>query len=169
MIGQADSDNTELERRLHVSYSQCQHIVARATENQNRAHAKITTILEENRRDKEKMRNSMQEFVTQGVADVQQLVFCETQYAQLQTAVTRLQEAETEGRMGNTVLQYNLEWAQALFKYGEEDVSKLWQCNKLGHEVLSSLSTEYEHQCNHYGQEVRVVSEANSPRTVNKC
>ena len=55
MNGQADLDNTELERRLQVSYSQCQHVVARATENQSQAHAKITTILEENRRDKERM------------------------------------------------------------------------------------------------------------------
>ena len=44
----------------------------------------------------------------------------------------------------------------------------MWQCNKLGHEVLSSLRTEYENQCNHYAQEVRVVSEANSSRTVKK-
>ena len=42
----------------------------------------------------------------------------------------------------------------------------MWNCNKLGHEVLSFLRTEYENQCNHYAQEVRVVSEANSSRTV---
>ena len=63
---QADLDRIVLERRLQVSYEQCEHVVAKATENQSQAHAKITTILEENRRDKEKMQNEMQEFVTQG-------------------------------------------------------------------------------------------------------
>ena len=64
------------------------------------------------------------------------------------------------------MLHDNLEWTQAQVKYGEHDVSQLWQCNNLGHEVLSSLRTEYENQCNHYAQEVRAVYEAKSSRAV---
>ena len=61
--------------------------------------------------------------------------------------------------MGHTVLQHNLELTHAQFKYGEEEVSILWQCNKLGDEVLSFLRTEYAHQCNKCAQEVRVFFE----------
>ena len=108
------------------------------------------------------MRHDMQQFVDTGGADVQQLRFCEYHYSHLQTAFTRLQEAETEGRKSNVVLEEHLEWAQAQFEYGEEQVAKLWHGNQLGHEVLSSLRMEYDNQCNHYAQEVRAVSEANS-------
>ena len=87
---------------------------------------------------------------------MRQLVICDNQYTNLQAALTQLQEAETEGRTDNSVLQNSLECMQAQFKHGEEEVAKLWHYNIRGHEVLSSLSTEYEHQCNHYAQEVRV-------------
>ena len=108
----------------------------------------------------------MQQFVDKGGADAQQLRFCEDQYAHLQTASTQLQEAETEGRQSNVVLEEHLESTQAQIEYGEEQVAKLWHGNQLGHEVLSSLRMEYENQCNHYAQEVRVVSEANSSQTL---
>ena len=106
------------------------------------------------------------EFASRGGAAVRKSVFGKKQHAIRQAAVTQLQEAETAGITAKSVLQNSLEWAQAQFKHGEEEVAKLWHYNKRGHEVLSSLSTEYENQCNHYAQEVRVVSEANSSRTV---
>ena len=90
-------------------------------------------VLEEHHHDKETMRHTMRQFVDKGGACVQQLRFCENQYTQLQTAFTRLQEADTEGRTDNAVLEGNLEWAQAQFKYGEEQVAKLWRSNQLGH------------------------------------
>ena len=166
MNGKAGIDKNELERRLQQSYSQCQDVITRATECQNQAHDKIELILEENHRDKDKMQSEMQWFTKNGGADVQKLAFYETQYAQLQAAFTQLQEAETEGRQENVVLQNGLEWTQAQFKYGEEEVSALWRNNKVGHEVLSSVRTEYENQCNGYAQEVRVVSDVNSSQTV---
>ena len=105
-------------------------------------------------------------FAAKGGADTQTLAYCEFQYAQLQAAFMRLQEAETEGRGEHTALQHNLEWAQARFKYGEEHVARLWQYNEQGNRVLSSLRMEYANQCNQYAQYVRAVSEANSSQTV---
>ena len=166
MNEQATLDKDELRNKLQVSYQQCKHVVATAGKNQSQAQADIELILEENQYDKEKMRHEMQQFVDKGGDGVQQLRFCEDQYAHLQTAFTRLQEAETEGRKSNVVLEEHLEWTQAQFEYGEEQVAKLWHGNQLGHEVLSSLRMEYENQCNHYAQEVRVVSEANSSQTL---
>ena len=115
------------------------------------------------------MRHEIQQLVGKGGAGVQQLRFCEDQHTHLQTALTRLQEAETEGRNGNVVLEEHLEWTQAQFEYGEEQVAKLWHGNQLGHEVLMSLRMECGSQCNHYAQEVRAVSEANSSQTLKTC
>ena len=100
--------------------------------------------------------------VGKGGAGVQQLSFCENQYTHRQTASTRLQAADTEGRHSNAVLEDHLEWTQAQFGYGEEQVAELWRGHQLGHEVLSSLRMECETNCNNYAQEARAVSAANS-------
>ena len=100
MNEQATLDKDELRKQLHASYQQCKHVVATAGKNQSQAQADIELILEDTQYAKEQMRHAMQQFVDKGGADVQQLRVCEDQCAHLQTALTRLQEAETEGRRG---------------------------------------------------------------------
>ena len=126
MNEKADVDKNELERRLQHSYGQCQDIVNRANQSQKQAYDKIELIIEANQQEKDWMVCEMQAFTQQGGADEQKLAFYEGHYAQAQAAFTKLQTAETEGRQENIALQNSLEWTQAQFKYGEEEVSVLW-------------------------------------------